>query len=366
MSSLRRLDVRLFLSYALVVVVGAATFTVTFLLLAPTVFDNRMGDMMGTNMMGSGARATSHDAFVHAIWVALPLAVLASVAVAAIVTLFVARRILRPIEAVRHATARLGSGHYDERVARPDEPELAALADDVNRLAAALEETESRRARLIGEVAHEMRTPLTTIEGYVEGILDGVFEPDDETLTAIVEETSRLTRLASDLAALSRAEEGAVELQPVPADLGAVAATVAERLRPQYESKGVALDVACEAPLPVVVDEQRTLQILTNLIGNALTYTPSGGSVRVAGFGRDRGAVIEVTDTGAGLTPEDTERIFERFSRVGGLDRPAGGSGIGLTIARRLARLQAGDVTAASAGVGHGATFTLTLPLAAS
>lgn len=361
---MRRLDVRLFLSYGLVVLVGAITFAITFLVLAPTVFDNRMGDMtrMGTNMMGSTARSSSHDAFVHAIWVALPVAVLVSVGVAALVAAFVARRILRPIEDVRRATARLGAGHYDERVDAPDEPELAALAHDVNRLAAALQETESRRSRLIGEVAHEMRTPLTTIDGYVEGMLDGVFAPDEETLTAIVEETSRLTRLASDLAALSRAEEGAVELQYVHADLGALATTVAERLRPQYESKGVALDVACDVPLPVVVDEQRTLQILTNLIGNALTYTSSSGHVRVTGLRRDQFAVIEVTDTGAGLAPEDTERIFERFYRVTGLDRPAGGSGIGLTIARRLARLMAGDVTAASPGIGRGTTFTLTLP----
>ena len=131
MNRLRRLDARIFLSYALVVLVGAATFTVTFLLLAPALFDNRMGDM-GTNRLGPATRSNSHDAFVHAIWIALPVAVLVSVAAAALVALFVARRILRPIEAVRRAAARLANGHYDERVVRPVEPELAALADDVN------------------------------------------------------------------------------------------------------------------------------------------------------------------------------------------------------------------------------------------
>lgn len=364
MTALRRLDVRLFVSYVLVVLAGAATFTVTFLLLAPAVFDDRMGDMsdMHANTMGGTARS-SHDAFVHALWVALPVSVLVSVLVAAGVAAFVARRILAPIEAVRHATARLGAGHYDNRVERPDEPELAALADDVNRLAAALEATETRRARLIGEVAHEMRTPITTIDGYVEGILDGVFEPDEETLTAIAEETARLTRLAADLAALSRAEEGAIELEMVGTDLAELARTVARRLQPQFESKQVHLEVTCDEPLAVVADEQRTRQILTNLIGNALTYTPAEGRVIVRGARRNGNAIIEVADTGAGLAVEDLDRVFERFYRVAGHDRPAGGSGIGLTIARSLARAQGGEVSAASPGRGRGSIFTLTFPV---
>lgn len=139
---------------------------------------------------------------------------------------------------------------------------------------------------------------------------------------------------------------------------------MSERLRPQFETKGVELSVHCEVPLPVVVDEQRTLQILTNLIGNALTYTPAGGHVRVTGLRREGGvAAIEVADTGAGLALEDTERVFERFYRAAGLERPAGGSGIGLTIARRFSRLQAGDIVASSSGVGHGSVFVLTLPM---
>lgn len=143
-----------------------------------------------------------------------------------------------------------------------------------------------------------------------------------------------------------------------------LASTVSERLRPQFETKGVELSVHCEVPLPVVVDEQRTLQILTNLIGNALTYTPAGGHVRVTGLRREGGvAAIEVADTGAGLALEDTERVFERFYRAAGLERPAGGSGIGLTIARRFSRLQAGDIVASSSGVGHGSVFVLTLPM---
>lgn len=356
----RRLRVRLLLSYLLVVLVGAAAFLVTFLLLAPTLFDHNMGAMHSAAGM-SASRASSRQAFSDALVVALPVAVAVSVVVAALVAAFVTRRILRPIEAVRRATARMGAGHYDERVEPPSEPELAALADDVNRLAAAMEETEARRARLIGEVAHEMRTPLTVIDGYVEGIVDGVFPADPTTLDAIGAETRRLARLAADLAALSRAEEGAVDLALVPTDLADLAGVVVRRLQPQFDDKGVGI-VLDTGPAPVAADETRTEQILTNLVGNALTYTPPGGTVTVRTSSVAATARVEIVDTGLGMSAETAQQVFERFYRVPGVERPMGGSGIGLTIARGLARLQGGDVTASSAGEGQGSTFVLELP----
>jgi histidine kinase len=354
----RRLDVRLFVSYAVVVLVGAATLTITFVLLAPRVFDNHMQGMMG----GTGATSNSHRAFVDALWTSLPVAVLVSVGVSAVAAGFVTRRILRPIEAVRRATARLGEGHYDERVAEPDELELAALAHDVNRLAAALESTERRRSELIGEVAHEMRTPLTTIDGYVEGMLDGVFEPTEEVLTAIGEESARLSRLATDLAALSRADEGSLDLQIHSINLTELANRVVARLRPQFDSKGVSLDVHLDVALPVAGDEQRSTQILTNLLGNALSYTGPGGRVTVTGRDSEGWARIEVSDTGIGIAAEDLSHVFDRFYRAPGVSRAAGGSGIGLTIARSLARAQNGEVRASSPGRGLGATFEFELP----
>jgi histidine kinase len=268
------------------------------------------------------------------------------------------------VHEVRDATRRLANGHYDERVAEPGERELAELARDVNRLAVELETVERRRARLVSEVAHEMRTPLTTIEGYVEGMLDGIFEPTEEVLGAIGEETSRLQRLASDLAEFSRAEEGAVALHVRVVDLGDLAATSAERLRPQFDEKGVTLAVRGGPPLPVEVDPDRVAQVLTNLFGNALTYTPAGGQVEVQASRDHERARIAVSDTGIGLSPDDLELVFDRFYRVQGAVRPAGGSGIGLTIARGLARAHHGDIEASSPGLDAGSVFTLTLPLA--
>jgi histidine kinase len=356
MRGLRRLDVRLFASYALVVFVGAGTLVATFVLIAPRTFDDRIHSMPG---MGGGTG--SHDAFVSALRTSLPIAVLVSVGVAALVSAFVARRFLRPIDDVRRTTRRLAAGEYDQRVPEPVELELAALAADVNALAATLESTERRRAELVSEVAHEMRTPLTTIAGYVEGILDGVFAPSEETLTAIGEETARLERLATDLGSLSRADEG-VELHRVPMDLGELVIEVADRLRPQFDDKGVDLQVQETAPLGVDADRDRITQVLTNLLGNALTYTPSGGRVDVTFRARDQFAEVAVADTGVGITPEDLGRVFDRFYRVRGLSRPAGGSGIGLTIARGIARAHGGDIEATSAGQERGARFTLVLP----
>ncbi|MGZ6979721.1 MAG: sensor histidine kinase [Acidimicrobiia bacterium] len=356
----RRLDVRLFASYALVALVVFAAFAVTVRVVAPARFD----DDIKSVTQSDGSQSESHNILVDSIDASLWLALVASLGAAAIASTFVARRIVRPVRQVRDATRRLANGHYDERVAEPGELDLAELARDVNRLAVELESTERRRARLISEVAHEMRTPLTTIEGYVEGMLDGVFEPNEEVLVAVGEETSRLRRLATDLAELSRSEEGVTTLHVRVVDLGELAATTAERLRPQFEEKGVSLTVSAGRPMPVEVDPDRIAQVLTNLFGNALTYTPSGGGVEVRARRDHDRATITVSDTGIGLSPADLELVFDRFYRVHGPARPSGGSGIGLTIARGLARAHHGDIEASSPGVGAGSTFTLTLPIA--
>jgi histidine kinase len=286
--------------------------------------------------------------------------IISAVAAAAFAT-FSALRLLRPLEEVRRVARRLADGSYHERAPIPRDEELAALATDVNALAEALEETEQRRSRLVSEVAHELRTPVATLKGYMEGLLDGVFQPDPETLAAAVREAGRLERLASDLSSLSRAEEGQVELHLETVDLNHLVHDVTDRLRPQFDDQDVDLDVESRPPLLVVIDRDRIAQVLTNLVGNALSYTPSGGAVRVRLTPHVDTARVEVSDTGRGLTAEQLGLVFDRFYRV---DRSAaGGTGIGLTIARSLARLHGGDVTASSPGIGHGSTFMLTVPI---
>ena len=303
------------------------------------------------------------SAFLSALTTALLVGVLASAAVAGLAAAFVTRRLLRPLDAVQAATRMIAAGHYQASVPLPREPELAALAADVNTLATELAGTETRRTRLLGEVAHEMRTPLTALEGYMEGLIDGVFAPEPEILGAASDELRRLRRLADDLSALSRAEEQRLDLHLAGADLADLARRAAARLAPQFADDHVLLTVDAPSPLPVRADADRITQVLTNIIGNALLATAAAGTVTVEARAAGQRAEVVVTDTGTGLAAEDLERVFERFYRAPGQPRRSSGSGIGLTIARNIARAHGGDVTASSAGPGRGATFVLTLPL---
>ncbi len=361
------LSVRLFVSYAAVVAVGALATYVAVRLLASKFFDERMGAMNGTGRgmgMGAANAGAVHSAFRTAVNTSLIVGLLISVAVAVLVAIAVTARLLRPLNAVRTATRDIAAGNYAARVPLPGEPELAALAGDVNSLALALGDTESRRIRLLGDVAHEMRTPLTTLDGYVEGLIDGVFLPDPELFASLDAELRRLHRLADDLSSLSRTEEQGLELHLADADLAELARRAAGRLAPQFGDAQVSLAVVdADAPLPVRVDVDRVTQVLTNLLGNALVATPAGGAVTLTVRRRGDHAAASVSDTGVGLDAADLERVFERFYRAPGAARRAAGSGIGLTIARGLARAHGGDVTASSAGRGNGATFTLSLPL---
>ena len=355
---MNRLSVRLLLSHALVAVVAALTAYLVVRIVAPQLYDHDVR-MMGGHQMGAGRGL--RDVAVSAMNNALLIGVLVGVVAALVAGAYGSRRILSPLTEVSRATHRLAAGRYDQLVTVPRERELATVAEDVNTLAARLAEAEARRVRLIGEVAHEMRTPLTVLDGYVEGLVDGVFEPGPQVLDEMSAEVRRLRRLAEDLSALSRAEEGRLDLRRVATDLGRVAAVVAERLRPQFDDAGVRLVVDAE-PLAVSGDPDRLGQVVTNVLGNALAATATGGEVRVDARMQGKAAVVSVADTGIGLDPADLDRVFERFYRVPGGEGPVAGSGIGLTISRRIAEAHGGTLTAASQGRGKGATFVLRVP----
>lgn len=365
MSWWRRLDVRLFASYAAVGVAVATALLLTTRLLVPRLFERHVGaGGPGGHLHGAtGDGSSMHDAVVVSLDRALVVAALAGVLAAAAITVVVARRILEPIGRVRAATRRLAAGHFDERITPPAEVELAGLAADVNALARALDDTERRRARLVGDVAHELRTPLTTIRGYTEGMLDGVIPPDGEVLTAVLDHVERLQRLAGDLGTLSRADEGRLELQLAPVDIAGLVRSVAGGLRATIDDAEVRLVVTGEDRVVALADRDRLGQVLANLIVNAITYTTPGGRVAIDVATDGTAFSVAVADTGVGLAPADLDRVFDRFYRVDGVERPPGGSGIGLGIARAIARAHGGDIAAASDGPGHGTTFTLRLPL---
>jgi histidine kinase len=317
------------------------------------------GMMMGgdTVPMMSQLQASLTDSYRSA----LAIALIVSAATAIVASVFAAKRLVDPIERISLATRRLARGDYSDRVPVPGEHELAMLADDVNTLAETLDATERRRLELINEVAHELRTPLTTIEGYMEGLLDGVFEPTDEVFGATAREAARLKRLASDLSMLSRAEEGALDLNIADIDLGDVATEAARRLEPLFIEKDIDLVPGPSEPTPVAGDRDRLAQVFTNIVGNAITYTPPGGTVTLTAQQQGSSASVTIIDTGKGLNAEDLGRIFDRFQRVDP-DLP-GGTGVGLTVARSLVRRHGGEISAESDGDGKGSRFGVALPI---
>lgn len=362
---MNRVAVRLVLSHLVVALLGGLATVVVVRALTPVIFDRStgMGQMMGRGP-GFGTQQEVRTQVVDALTQAIGIGLLVGVVAAAGFGVLAAARLVRPLQRVGETTRLIAAGRYDVRVEPPHETELAALADDVNTLGRALAETEARRTRLLGEVAHEMRTPLTVVDGYVEGMIDGVLPTGPEELGKVSDEVRRLRRLADDLSALSRAEEGRLALQPRRADLAAVVTAAAERLRPQAEDSGLELVVTATGPVEAVVDPDRVAQVVTNLVGNAVRATPPGGRVEVRVAPEAGAAVVTVADTGEGLAADDLERVFERFYRVAGRRREGAdtGSGIGLTVARGIARAHGGELTAASDGPGRGARFVLRLP----
>ena len=358
MKVLRTLRARLLASHLIVAAAGVVTFVVIAAVAAPTFFHGHIVDIGHGDGMMSGDMADIEGAFASALRRAFVVAVAASAVAAVVVVSLVVRRILRPIDQIRHTARRLAGGDYRERVEPPAESELAALAADVNALAASLEATERRRMQLMADVSHELRTPLTAIEGFMEGLIDGVVPAEAETYASVAEEAARLKRLAADLSTLSRNDEPSA-LRQERIDLGSLASKAAQRLRPQFDDQQVDLVVGLPV-LFVVGDPDRLTQAIVNLLGNALGHTPAGGQVMVTGRVDHDRVVMSIADTGDGIEERDLERIFERFYRAAG--SRSSGTGIGLTIARGVARSHHGDLTAHSDGLGRGATFTLTLP----
>ena len=306
-------------------------------------------------------QAFYHNAVSRSLLVAAVGAILAGL----LTSLFLVREILRPLRDIALSSQRIAEGRYSERVEVPASTELAMLATNFNQMAAALEQIEQQRIALISNVMHELRTPLTGLSGYLEGLMDGLFTNDRETFAQMDQEVRRLRRLVDDLQALSRVEAGQISLQMDSINLIPIVERTINQLKPQAMAQCLELTVEQNHPeLHVCADLDRTAQVLLNLVGNAIRYTPDGGCIRVKVSTEGKTARIAVTDNGIGIPAEALPYIFERFYRVDlSRARTSGGSGIGLTISRHLAWAMGGNLTATSAGPGQGSTFIFTLNL---
>lgn len=372
-----RLGLKLFVSYLIIIFTGILVLALSANFVIPTAFERHMSAMMGdSNTMGGMMEANlSSDLYANfraAMGEALFQAGLAAFLVALGVSVYISRRIVSPVQEMTTASRYIAGGHFDQRVQVPgdiasgDLDELAQLALSFNQMAEKLHQTENMRVQLIGDISHELRTPLTTIKGSMEGLIDGVLSPSLENFQQIYQEADRLQRLVADLQELSRVEAGVISLKLEPGDLTPLIESVTGRLHPQFDDKGVSLDVYLPPALPQVsFDEDRISQVLINLLGNALQYTPKGGKVSLTVRQIGKEILIQVKDTGIGIPAEHLEYLFNRFYRVEkSRSRAGGGSGIGLTIAKHLVEAHGGQICAESEGSGEGSTFSFNLPIA--
>jgi two-component system sensor histidine kinase BaeS len=291
------------------------------------------------------------------------LGVAGLILVALVGTAWIARVVSRPVRSLTAASRRLADGKLDTRVPTTGRGELARLSESFNSMAEAVQHSEERQRRLVADVAHEMRTPLSNLRGYLEGLSDGVVEPSRELFASLHEETMLQRRILDDLQVLALAEAGDLRYNRAPVDLADLVGVGATVHRAVAAEAGIALTVDVPAPVWIEADPDRLRQVLGNLLTNAIRYTDAGGHVLVRVREQGGEAVLTVRDTGVGMTPADLARVFDRFWRADpARQRATGGTGLGLTIAQRIVRDHQGRIAVASEP-GDGTTFTVRLPL---
>lgn len=284
-----------------------------------------------------------------------------SVAGALLLAFLLAETLTQPLRRIRIAAQRIERGDLDARVAEGGDPELRAVGRAINRLAETLQHEEELRKESVADLAHELRTPVSGILSRIEAAQDGVLEDEAANLAAMHAEAVRLSHLLDDLAKLAEAERPGLLVEKRPVDLAEVAEREAATFAPLFADRGIAFHVDL-APAPVLGDPHRLGQIASNLLSNALRYTEPGGEVRLRTGAENGSALLEVTDTGMGIAPDDLKHIFKRFWRgEKSRSRATGGAGIGLAIVRELVRAHDGRIDVESSP-GRGSCFRVLLP----
>ncbi|GMA21653.1 ATP-binding protein [Arsenicicoccus piscis] len=360
----RGLATRLLAGQSIVLLAGALTAALVATLLGPSIFHQHL--LEAGHSENSPEMVHIEMAYRDASLISLGLGLLIALLSALGVTWFLSRRLRRPLGELTIAARELSRGHYAARV--PDVgtgTELETLAGAFNVMAARLEGIEDTRRRMLADLAHELRTPITTLTAYHDGLHDGVVQLGADSQAALTEQTDRLARLAEDIDEVSTAEEGRLSLLPEAVAVSDLLWNAGEAVRDRYRDAGVnlAVDTDGAAGLTVTVDRQRLGQVLSNLLTNALRHTPAGGIVTVSARQVDDEIDITVTDTGEGIAPEHLPHVFERFYRGDAArSRDNSGSGIGLTISKAIIDAHQGTIKAASPGPGQGSSFVVTLP----
>jgi len=362
---------KLFISYVVIVMVGVLVLVTAASLSVPSAFERHLSQM--SRKMGN-SQSMEIDFFTNysiAVSEAVSLAATVALIAAIIASFFVSRQVVTPIQKMMKLSHCIAEGEYEERLSIPGRlqsdqvDELGQLALSFNQMAEKLEKTEIMRRQLIGDVTHELRTPLTAVKGYLEGLMDGVITADPDTYQQMHTEINRLQRLVNDLQELSQVESGAFQLVFTSISPSIILETIQRNFEYQFEEKNLQLEIEIEPNLPeVLVDKDRIIQVLTNLVGNALQYTPFGGRVQIKVRREKLNLLFSVSDTGIGISAEQLPNVFNRFYRTDkSRARASGGSGIGLTIARALVKAHQGRIWVESNGEGKGSTFSFLIPI---
>ena len=271
------------------------------------------------------------------------------------------RRMFTPLDELFHASERVANGDYSVRVEEKGPPEVHSLMRSFNSMAERLQVSDQQRRNMLADISHELRTPITVIQGNVEGMLDGVYPADEARLKSIIEETQILSRLVDDLRTLALAESGALRLKREPTNLAGLIRDAVSGFEAQAREKDIQLALALADGDDANVDPQRIREVLTNLLSNALRYTPRSGEVHVSltetGFGDEKNVTISIADSGPGIEPEMLPHVFDRFYK----SSDSGGMGLGLSIAKYLVEAHSGKIWAESQ-VGKGTKITFSFP----
>ena len=322
------------------------------------------GGVAGRLYLNLPRRDPLEESFLISVRKSVIWAALIAGGVGIILTLWLSRRILKPVQALTVAARRMQGGDLDQQVNVSSKDEIGELARAFNAMAVGLKRQEELRRNMVSDIAHELRTPLSNIRGYLEAMREGLVEPTPSMISSLHEEALLLNRLIDDLQDLALAEAGQLTLNRQPVALEDIVERGVDSIRSQAEAKRLKLRIDLPEELPLVdVDPQRIVQVLRNLLENAVKHTPEGGEIAVAAARQDHWIEVRVSDTGEGISSENLSHIFERFYRADkSRARATGGAGLGLTIAKRIVEAHGGEIRVESEE-SQGTTFTFTLPL---
>jgi signal transduction histidine kinase len=286
--------------------------------------------------------------------------------VALLLAAFTSRAFTGTLQKVALAATAVAEGDYQQTLPLEGPAEIRAVADAFNHMTEEVQKNQQAQRDFLANITHDLKTPLTSIQGYSQAITDGTAKDAVKAATIINDEAARMARLVNDLTELSRLHSGAATLRIAMEDVNQIVSAVSQRLAVVAQRKGITVQTDFQPLPPIPADGDRLAQVFTNLIGNALTFTPSQGTVTLVTRKIDEpvpGVSITVQDSGIGIPPAEIGRIFERFYQVDKARGPKRGTGLGLAITREIVTAHHGDISVTSAGENQGTTFTVTLPL---